>query len=90
MKVHIIPCLKDNYSYIIHDESNDYACVVDPGEGNPIIDFIKKKNIKLKKKDELKLNLSKKSYAYSEKDFYEKLNYLTKKKYNIKKNKRNY
>ena len=48
MKVHIIPCLKDNYSYIIHDEANDYACVVDPSEANPIINFIKKKNIKLK------------------------------------------
>ena len=48
MKVHIIPCLKDNYSYIIHDEANDYACDVDPSEANPIIDFIKKKNIKLK------------------------------------------
>jgi len=48
MKVHIIPCLKDNYSYIIHDAANDYACVVDPSEANPIIDFIKKKNIKLK------------------------------------------
>ena len=48
MKVHIIPCLKDNYSYIIHDKANDYACVVDPSEANPIIDFIKKKNIRLK------------------------------------------
>ena len=48
MKVHIIPCLKDNYSYIIHDEAGDCACVVDPSEANPIIDFIKKKNIKLK------------------------------------------
>jgi len=50
-----------------------------------LMPYFFKKNIKLKKKDELNLNLSKKSYAHSEKDFYDKLYYLTKKKYNINK-----
>ena len=48
MRVEIIPCLKDNYSYLIIDETNNTACVVDPSEALPIIDFISNKNINLK------------------------------------------
>ncbi len=48
MKVQTIPCLKDNFSYLIIDETNNLACVVDPGEAAPIINFLKKENINLK------------------------------------------
>ena len=48
MKVEIIPCLQDNYSYLIVDNKNNSACVVDPGEASPIINFLENKNIKLK------------------------------------------
>ena len=48
MKVEIISCLRDNYSYLIIDETNNLACVVDPSEARPIIDFLKNKNINLK------------------------------------------
>ena len=48
MKVEIIKCLQDNYSYLIIDETNQNACVVDPGESVPIINFIKRNNINLK------------------------------------------
>ena len=48
MKIEIIKCLQDNYSYLIIDETNQNACVVDPGESTPIINFIKSNNIKLK------------------------------------------
>ena len=48
MKVEIIKCLKDNYSYVIIDETNNHACVVDPSEAEPIINFLENKNIKLK------------------------------------------
>ena len=47
MKIEIIPCLKDNYSYVIIDENNKKTCVVDPSESIPIINFLKKKNLKL-------------------------------------------
>ena len=47
MKTEIIKCLQDNYSYIILDESNNNACVVDPGESFPIIDFVESNRIKL-------------------------------------------
>ena len=48
MRVEIIPCLKDNYSYLIIDDSNKSACVVDPSEAEPIINYLKNKDINLK------------------------------------------
>jgi len=48
MKIEIIKCLQDNYSYLIIDEKNQTACVIDPGEAKPIIDFIEKNKINLK------------------------------------------
>ena len=48
MRVEVIPCLQDNYSYLIIDKSNNSACVVDPSEAKPIMNFIEKENINLK------------------------------------------
>ena len=48
MRVKIIPCLQDNYSYLIIDDNNNSACVVDPSEAEPIINFLENKNISLK------------------------------------------
>ena len=48
MKVEIIKCLVDNYSYIVIDETNQNACVVDPSEAEPIIQFIENNNLNLK------------------------------------------
>ena len=47
MRIEIIPCLQDNYSYLIIDETNNSACVVDPSESGPITNFLENKNIKL-------------------------------------------
>jgi len=47
MIVEIIKCLQDNYSYLIVDKKNNCACVIDPSESEPIINFIEKKKIKL-------------------------------------------
>ena len=47
MKIEIIPCLKDNYSYLIIDEKNKNACIVDPSEAQPIINYLDKKKIQL-------------------------------------------
>ena len=46
MIVEIIPCLQDNYSYLIIDKNNN-ACVIDPSEAEPVINFVEKKNINL-------------------------------------------
>ena len=43
MKVEIIKCLQDNYSYLLINEKNQNACVIDPSESRPIIDLIEKK-----------------------------------------------
>ena len=48
MRIEIIKCLKDNYSYLIIDEKNGNACVVDPSESKPIINFIENNKLKLK------------------------------------------
>jgi len=43
LNIDIIPCLKDNYSFVIHDTETDTVAVVDPSEFKPIDDFIEKK-----------------------------------------------
>jgi len=48
MKIEIISCLQDNYSYLIIDEKKKEACVVDPGESNPIIKYLEENKINLK------------------------------------------
>ena len=48
MKIQIIPCLYDNYSYLVIDEKNNIACAIDPSEAKPIIKYLEKKNINLK------------------------------------------
>jgi len=48
MDIKIIKCLQDNYSYLVIDEKTKSACVVDPSEAKPIINFIEKNKIDLK------------------------------------------
>ncbi len=48
MKIEIIKSLQDNYSYLLIDEESNYACVIDPSESKPIVNYIEKNNIKLK------------------------------------------
>jgi hydroxyacylglutathione hydrolase len=48
MKVEIIKCLQDNYSYLVIDELTNEACVIDPSEANPIIYYCEKNNIRPK------------------------------------------
>ena len=48
MRTEIIKCLEDNFSYLIIDEENNSACVIDPSEAGPVINYIEKLNINLK------------------------------------------
>ena len=48
MKIEIIKCLQDNYSYLLIDETKSIGCVVDPGEAAPIIKYVESNNIELK------------------------------------------
>ena len=52
MDIHIIPCLKDNYAYIVENKETKNACDVDPSESEPVVNFLKKnKNQIIKSKD---------------------------------------
>ena len=47
MKIEIIPCLNDNYSYLIHDEISNTVAIVDPSEFIPCDTIICKNYKKL-------------------------------------------
>jgi len=47
MQIIPIPCLTDNYAYVINDNNSKTVAVVDPSEALPIINFLEKKNLKL-------------------------------------------
>ncbi|KAL2920913.1 putative hydroxyacylglutathione hydrolase 2 chloroplastic [Bienertia sinuspersici] len=44
LQIELVPCLRDNYAYLIHDENTGTVGVVDPSEAVPIIDALSKKN----------------------------------------------
>ena len=48
MDIEIIPCLNDNYSYLIKDDLTNTVAIIDPSEFEPCDDII---NIKYKKLD---------------------------------------
>ncbi len=48
MKIVIIPCLQDNYSYLVIDEKKNNACVIDPSESGPIIKYLENNKVNLK------------------------------------------
>ena len=48
MRVEIIKCLQDNYSYLVIDEENNCACVIDPSESMPIINYLQENKIDLR------------------------------------------
>jgi hydroxyacylglutathione hydrolase len=47
MNIEIIPCLNDNYSYLIHDESSGIVAIIDPSEFEPCNKIIDKNYKKL-------------------------------------------
>ena len=47
MQVTAIPCLTDNYAYVISDNNSKIVGVVDPSEASPVVSFLKKQNLKL-------------------------------------------
>ncbi len=47
MQITPIPCLTDNYAYIIYDNNSKTTGVVDPSEAKPVISFLREKKLKL-------------------------------------------
>ena len=48
-EIHTIPCLQDNYAYIIHNHKRNETFLIDAPESFPIIKKIEENNWKLKK-----------------------------------------
>ena len=48
MKIEIIECLEDNFSYLLIDEITKSAVVIDPSEAKPVINKIESLGLKLK------------------------------------------
>ena len=47
MEITPIPCLNDNYAYVINDNNSKTVGIIDPSEASPIISFLNKKKLKL-------------------------------------------
>ena len=48
MKIEIVKCLEDNFSYLLIDELTKSTIVIDPSEAEPIINKIESLNLKLR------------------------------------------
>lgn len=44
LQIELVPCLQDNYAYILHDVDTGTVGVVDPSEATPIINALEKRN----------------------------------------------
>ena len=44
INIHIIPVLKDNYTYLIHEPIQKKTAVIDPSDIKPVLNILKKKN----------------------------------------------
>lgn len=47
MKVHIVPCLRDNYAYVVHAEGDRSAFIVDPSEAEPVLEVLEREGLEL-------------------------------------------
>lgn len=44
LQIELVPCLRDNYAYLLHDANTGTVGVVDPSEALPVIDALNRKN----------------------------------------------
>jgi len=47
MKVTPVPCLRDNYAYLVQADGSDVAAVVDPSEAEPVLRALEEHRLKL-------------------------------------------
>ena len=48
LNIEIISCLKDNYSYLIHDQDTNTVAIIDPSDFDQCDQIIKKSNLEVK------------------------------------------
>jgi len=47
LKIHLVPCLKDNYAYLVHEPSTNAVAIVDPSEAPPVFAALETHGLKL-------------------------------------------
>lgn len=48
MRIIPVPCLKDNYAYLVICEATRIAAVVDPSEAGPVLEAVKREDVRLR------------------------------------------
>jgi len=47
LNIHLVPCLQDNYAYLVHEPSSNAVAIVDPSEAPPVFAALEKHKLKL-------------------------------------------
>jgi hydroxyacylglutathione hydrolase len=47
LNIHLVPCLSDNYAYLVHEPTTNLVAVVDPSEAAPVNAALEKHRLKL-------------------------------------------
>ncbi len=47
INIHLVPCLNDNYAYLVHEPATRSVAVVDPSEATPVLEALKAHGLKL-------------------------------------------
>ena len=47
LNIHLVPCLQDNYAYLVHEPSSNAVAIVDPSEAPPVFAALEKHKLTL-------------------------------------------
>ena len=47
LEIHPVPCLQDNYAYLIHETTTGTTVAIDPSEGEPVLSALREKGWRL-------------------------------------------
>jgi hydroxyacylglutathione hydrolase len=47
INIHLVPCLKDNYAYLVHEPATKSVAVVDPSETAPVVAALEQHGLRL-------------------------------------------
>ncbi|HEX4078655.1 MAG TPA: hydroxyacylglutathione hydrolase [Rhizomicrobium sp.] len=47
LEIELVPCLRDNYAYLVRDADEDFCAIVDPSEAAPVRDALKRRGWRL-------------------------------------------
>jgi len=47
LEIELVPCLRDNYAYLVRDADEDFCAIVDPSEAAPVRDALERRGWRL-------------------------------------------